>query len=89
MTYEEMAETYDEKWIYIVNCEFDPFHKLLSGIPVVLADRTFEGANEGVYNQFDIPSFIPRCDLNFKSEPITLGLFPPKIEGMRLSGKSN
>jgi hypothetical protein len=89
MTYEEMKLEYDEKWIYLVNCKFSPYKRLLSGVPVIIGDRVYEGVPDGIYEQFNEAIYAPRCDVSFKSEPIALGFFPPKIEGMGLSEQCN
>jgi hypothetical protein len=73
MTYDEMWDNYDEKWLFLVNCEFNQYSRLLSGIPVIAADRAFEGVPEGIYEQFKEKRYAPKGDVTFISEPIMFG----------------
>jgi hypothetical protein len=90
MTYDEMKRTYNEKWLYLANCEFDSYWGLISGIPVIVADSAYDGVPEGVYGQFfNDPKYAPRGDITFKSEPMVFGFSAPQIEGMSLRETSN
>ena len=79
MTYDELKEAYDEKWIFLVNCELTPYSELLSGIPAVIGDRPYEGAQDGIYDQFDTEEFAPRCDATFKLTPVTFRVSLPQL----------
>ena len=53
LTREEIKNLYDGKWIYLTNCEFTPGSKLIRGIPRVVADKQYDGVDDGIYNLFD------------------------------------
>lgn len=53
MTENEIEETYDGKWVYVVNCEFTPGDRLIRGMPVVVADMQFEDVDSGIYDRYD------------------------------------
>ncbi|MCL2189334.1 MAG: hypothetical protein FWC16_00320 [Defluviitaleaceae bacterium] len=77
MTFEEMEERYIGKWILITNCNYNPYQKLLGGIPVAVADSVFEGQSDGFYDKFKEPQYAPRTDRDFDydSVPGVMGFF--------------
>jgi hypothetical protein len=72
MTFDEMWDAYDQKWLFLVNCEYNKYSRLLSGVPVITADRTYEGVPEGIYEQFKDKCYAPRGDVSFIAEPIIM-----------------
>lgn len=57
MTEDEIEETYDGKWVYVVNCEFTPGDRLVRGKPVVVADMQFEDVDSGIYDRYDAEEY--------------------------------
>ena len=53
MAREDINTKYDGKWVFLTNCEFTPGSKLIQGIPRVIADKQYEGVDEGVYETYD------------------------------------
>lgn len=72
MTYEEMREAYDGKWIYVVNCEFTPGDRIIRGIPVVVADRQFEDVDSGIYEKYNAEEYGEKLSKSFLHFPIFL-----------------
>lgn len=52
MLIQEIDNSFDGKWVYIVRCEKSEGNKTIAGIPVVIADSPFEGVEDGIYNQY-------------------------------------
>jgi hypothetical protein len=52
MSIQEIDNSFDGKWVYIVRCEKSEGNKTVAGIPVIIADGPFEGVEDGIYNQF-------------------------------------
>ncbi|MCL2199970.1 MAG: hypothetical protein FWB80_13720 [Defluviitaleaceae bacterium] len=52
MLIQEIDNSFDGKWVYIVHCEKSEGNKTIAGVPVVIADGPFEGVEEGIYNQY-------------------------------------
>ena len=52
LTREEIDARYDGKWVFLTNCEFTPGSKLIRGIPRVIADKQYEGVDEGLYGTY-------------------------------------
>ena len=61
---EEIKQLYRGYWVYLVNVEFSEFRALLSGRPVVMGSRAFDGAKDGIYDKFDADEYAPSADLN-------------------------
>ncbi|MDR1688671.1 MAG: hypothetical protein LBS21_08690 [Clostridiales bacterium] len=90
MTYEEMKQKFDGKWIYVVNCNYTQYQELLGGVPVVVADEPFEGRSDLFYDQFFSKEYSPRTSRNFK--PNQIGLFGNYIiegwlDGLEVAGR--
>ena len=61
---DEIHRLYKGYWVYLVNVEFSEFRALLSGRPVVMGTRAFDGAKDGIYDKFDADEYEPSADLN-------------------------
>ena len=59
MSIQEIDDSFNGKWVYIVQCEKTEGHKTIAGVPVVVADGPFEGVEEGIYNQFKDDIYRP------------------------------
>jgi len=82
MTPKEIYEAYDGKWVYIIKCNYEGHHHFLGGYPVVIADKIFEGQQDGFYNQFDGKEFAPRTDRDYRNiERGVRGAFSIKFLG--------
>ena len=57
MSIDEIRELYDGYWVYVVNAEFCEDGRLIKGIPVVIGDRAYAGASDGIYSKFDLPEY--------------------------------
>ena len=53
LTIDEIKAQYDGRWVFITNCEFTQGSKLIHGIPRVIADKQYEGVDEGIYEIYD------------------------------------
>jgi len=77
MTYEDMKTEFYGRWVLVANCKFDPYHYLLGGFPVAVADTVFEGQRDGFYDKFKAPEYAPRtdCDFDYESLPKLMGIY--------------
>jgi len=66
MTKEEIDKEFDGKWVYIVKAEINKHGELLRGMPVVVADKPYEGNDDRIYEQYDSKEYVKRCDYNLK-----------------------
>ena len=57
MTAEEIEREYRGYWVYLTNVTFSEERKLLGGIPVVIGDMAFDGAEDGIYDEFNDPQY--------------------------------
>ena len=65
LTREEIDAKYDGKWVFLTNCEFTPGSMLIRGIPRLIADKQYEGVDDGVYNAYnDNGQFGETCGYN-------------------------
>ena len=65
LTREEIDVRYDGKWVFLTNCEFTPGSGLIRGVPQLLADRQYEGVDDGVYDAYeDGGQFGETCGYN-------------------------
>lgn len=79
MTFDEIENEYNGKWVLVANCEYGEYGKFLKGVPVAVADSPFEGQSDGFYDTFKDPKYSPRTDMDFDydSVPGLKGLFGP------------
>jgi len=61
---DEIRRLYKGHWVYLVNVMFSEFNGILSGRPVVIGTRAFDGAKDGIYEKYDAGEYAPRADLN-------------------------
>ena len=66
MSSEEMKARFDGKWIYVVNCEFTQGGRIVSGIPVVVADMQFEDVDSGIYDKYDAEEFGRKLSKSYR-----------------------
>ena len=64
-SYKQLRETYDGKWLYLVNTLFSSGHELIKGTPVVIADSELEGLEDGIYEVFQQKGFGMTADADF------------------------
>jgi hypothetical protein len=62
---EEIRRLYRGYWVYIVNAELDETNAILSGIPVVIGARPYDGAeeNKDIYTKYRADEYAPRIGL--------------------------
>ena len=60
MTAEEIEREYGGYWVYLTNVTCSEEGRFLSGIPVVIGDMAYDGAEDGIYAKFDDPKY-GRC----------------------------
>jgi len=54
LTFDEIKAKYDGKWVFVTNCEFSsPGNGLIRAVPRVIADKQFEGSDDGIYEIYD------------------------------------
>lgn len=49
MTKDEIRTAFANKWVFVVECDFSLSAPMKTGIPIVIADRAWEGREEGIY----------------------------------------
>ena len=52
LSYDAIKNKYDGKWVYLSNCEFSEGSMLIRAIPRVIANKQFEGFDEGIYDVY-------------------------------------
>ncbi|MCL2387719.1 MAG: hypothetical protein FWC89_09270 [Defluviitaleaceae bacterium] len=53
MTRKELRETFDGKWVFVVEGDYDINKPLTTAIPMIVADDAWEGIEEGIYDKLD------------------------------------
>ena len=48
MCREEIRKTYNGKWVFMAHVKDSPF----SAVPVIIADKPYEGSESGIYTPF-------------------------------------
>jgi hypothetical protein len=64
MTDGEIRQMYKGHWVYVTNAVFDEYNGLVSGIPVVIGNRAFDGVKHGIYDKYDAEEYGERTDMN-------------------------
>jgi hypothetical protein len=49
MSRESIRSAYDGKWVFMIDVNLEPQY---SAVPVVIADKPYEGREQGIYRQF-------------------------------------
>ncbi|MDR0220117.1 MAG: hypothetical protein LBI54_01775 [Lachnospiraceae bacterium] len=49
MSRESIKSAYDGKWVFLINVNLEPQY---SAVPVVIADKPYEGREKGIYKPF-------------------------------------
>jgi len=76
MVADEIKTQYKGKWVFITNANYTPHMRFLGGIPVVVADRIYEGHEDGFYDEFADERYSPRTEKDYyESEPKLLNAF--------------
>ena len=74
MTWEEIAKTYDGYWIFMTNSDTDKYGNWNKAIPAVIADGTYAGVEDGIYDQFEDPKYGCCRDISLVSIPYSFGI---------------
>jgi hypothetical protein len=53
MTRKEMRKEFPDKWVYVVDCDFELGIPMKTGVPKVIADIPWEGRETGMYRKLD------------------------------------
>ena len=69
MLAEEIDNTFDGKWVFVVNANITRHGELIEGMPVVIGDYHFEGVEDGIYEQFNAPEYGRRLSLSWLLPP--------------------
>ncbi|MCL2198272.1 MAG: hypothetical protein FWB80_05070 [Defluviitaleaceae bacterium] len=54
---EEIRQLYEGYWVFLVNANFSETMELLSGRPVIIGARQYDGALDGIYEKYDSPEY--------------------------------
>ena len=57
MTADDIKREYRGYWVFLTNISCSDEGKFLSGIPVVIGDMAYDGAEDGIYTQFEDPKY--------------------------------
>ena len=71
-TFAQLKETFDGKWLYLVNAVFNDGHGLVKAVPVVVADSELEGIDDDIYSQFHSAIYGRKADLDFTNMCVTI-----------------
>jgi hypothetical protein len=58
--YEEISKKYEGYWVYLVNVKYSKEGRLLSGVPVIIGSIPYDGAEDGIYEQFKTKQYERR-----------------------------
>jgi hypothetical protein len=59
----EIRRLYRGYWVYIVKATFNEFNGLVSGVPVVIGAKPFDGVDDGIYDEFDTDEYGQHADM--------------------------
>ena len=67
MTRERIFKEFQGKWVFLVNMEGPLFGFFESAVPVIVADKPFEGKETGIYQRLHDENGENSMDLSFLS----------------------
>ena len=53
----EIRRLYTGYWVFMVNATFSETMGLISGKPVIIGSRQYDGAFDGIYDKYDAPEY--------------------------------
>ncbi|MCL2224561.1 MAG: hypothetical protein FWB96_06300 [Defluviitaleaceae bacterium] len=79
---DEIRRLYKGYWVYLVKTELDEYNGIVSGIPVVIGARPYDGTGDGIYKKYKTDEYVQR---------VGLSLLPNRgfISALRFSEKEN
>ena len=60
----EIRELYNGYWLYVVNASFSETGTLISGIPVIAGEMSYDGVEDGIYEKYRNEAYAERTGLN-------------------------
>ena len=63
MPVEEIEKMYNGYWVYVVCAKFSESRELISGIPVILGTRSYDGGADGIYEKYRKKEYEERVGL--------------------------
>ena len=79
LTRQEISQLYDGWWVYVVNAEFTKTNGFVRGIPVVIGEKRYDGAEDGIYAKYRDEKYEERCDIPLLYDETILALL--EMEG--------
>jgi hypothetical protein len=61
---EEIRRLYKGYWVYVVNAVFNENREFVSGIPVIIGSKPYDGSGDGIYNKYKSHDYDERTDFN-------------------------
>ena len=61
----EIEKLYNGYWVYVVNAKFTSTNGFISGIPVIVGQKPYDGAEYGIYEKYREEKYGYCCDLVF------------------------
>ena len=52
LTRSEIETLYDGYWVYIINARFTETRGLIDGVPVIIGEMAYDGAEDGIYEKY-------------------------------------
>lgn len=70
----EIRQMYEGYWVFLVNANFSEAMELLSGRPVIIGSRQYDGASDGIYEKYDAPEYGVTTDKSFLTKKFITSL---------------
>ena len=67
---DEIKRLYKGYWVFLVNAEFSITNKLISGKPVIIGSRAYDGARDGIYEKYKAAEYEPQTDISLLSNAV-------------------
>ncbi|MCL2016642.1 MAG: hypothetical protein FWG68_10400 [Defluviitaleaceae bacterium] len=84
LTFDEIWEKYNGKWVYIVDFHAPPFGWYESGIVAVVADKELEGRETGLYKRMELEynGKVVGLSINLPDEIRVFGFTEVSVDGL-------
>jgi len=74
LSIKEVREMYEGYWVFFVNAQFSESMELLSGKPVIIGSRQYDGVDDGIYEKYDSPEYGITTDKSFLTKKFITSL---------------
>ena len=76
---DEVRRLYEGYWVFLVNANFSETMELLSGKPVIIGSRQYDGVGDGIYEKYNAPEYGVTTDKSLLTKKFITSLHAASV----------